>query len=75
MALVQTADQAGIQAILTVYHQQYVSHHSCAITRLNNTLTAALHTADEVLNITHTLSEAIDLVMMEALERELMDGE
>jgi anti-anti-sigma regulatory factor len=76
MALVQTADEAGIQAILTVYRQQYGSNLSCAITSLNNTLTAALRTQDEdsVLNITPTLSEAIDLVMMESLERELLDG-
>ncbi len=77
MALVQTADEAGIQAILTVYRQQYDSSLSCAITSLNNTLTATLRAQDEdgVLNITPTLSEAIDLVMMESLERELLDGE
>lgn len=77
MALVQEADEAGIQAILTVYRYQYGSNLSCAITSLNNTLTAAIsrEDSDELLNITPTLSEAIDLVMMESLERELLDGE
>ncbi len=76
MALVQSADEAGIQAILTVYHQQYDSNLSCAITSLNNTLTAAIRqNYDEELNITPTLSEAIDMVMMESLERDLLDEE
>ena len=76
MALVQSADEAGIQAILTVYRQQYDSNLSCAITSLNNTLTATIRkNIDEELNITPTLSEAIDMVMMESLERDLLDEE
>ncbi|TWI80984.1 anti-anti-sigma factor [Chitinophaga japonensis] len=74
LALVQNVDQSGAQAILTVYRQQYDSQLSCAITGLNNTLTQALRAAgdDTELNITPTLSEAIDIVMMEDLERELL---
>ena len=76
MALVESADEAGIQAILTVYGQQYDSNLSCAITNVNNTLTAALNKySDYELNITPTLSEAIDMVMMESLERDLLDEE
>jgi anti-anti-sigma regulatory factor len=76
MALVESADEAGIQAILTVYGQQYDSNRSCAITNVNNTLTAALNNdSDYELNITPTLSEAIDMVMMESLERDLLDEE
>jgi anti-anti-sigma regulatory factor len=75
MALVQTADASGIQAILTVYRQQYDSRQSCAVTGLNNTLTQSLRQMAEELNITPTLAEAIDIVMMESLERELMDDE
>ena len=76
LALVQEADQAGIKAILTVYHQQYDRSRSCAITGLNTALTQQLKAADDsVLNTTPTLSEAVDLVMMEELERELMSGE
>ncbi|HEY1201978.1 MAG TPA: STAS domain-containing protein [Niastella sp.] len=76
MALVESADEAGIQAILTVYGLQYDSNLSCAITNVNNTLTAALsQDSDYELNITPTLSEAIDMVMMESLERDLLDEE
>lgn len=76
MALVESADEAGIQAILTVYGQQYDSNLSCAIANVNNTLTAALNQQREYeLNITPTLSEAIDMVMMESLERDLLDEE
>ncbi len=75
MALVEAADTAGLEAILTVYEQQYDSKHSCAITGLNNTLTAALRIYPAIANITPTLAEAIDMVMMESLERELLDEE
>lgn len=47
MALVEKADAEGIKAILTVYHQQYDSGLSCAVTGLNSTLTNELKIADE----------------------------
>lgn len=76
MTLVEKADDKGIQAILTVYHQQYDSELSCALTGLNSTLTLQLKKADEsVHNVAPTMAEAIDLVMMEDLERELMQDE
>jgi len=75
MALVPEIDEAGLMAILTVYQQQYDSRQSCAIIGLNNTLTGILRESYEDLNITPTLAEAIDIVMMESLERELMEGE
>lgn len=76
MALMQKCDEKGIQAILTVYHQQYDSGFSCAVTGLNTALTQTLKAADEsVYNLAPTMLEAIDLVMMEDLERELMQDE
>lgn len=76
LSLVEKADAAGTEAILTVYHQQYDSNHSCALTGLNSVLTQQLKTADESAhNLAPTLAEAIDLVMMEELERELMRDE
>ncbi|HVI44719.1 MAG TPA: STAS domain-containing protein [Chitinophaga sp.] len=73
--LVQTADPSGLQAIFTVYQHMYDNQLSCAITGLNNALTQHLKAeAPEILNITPTMAEAIDLVMMEELERELLDG-
>ncbi|MBW8685192.1 STAS domain-containing protein [Chitinophaga rhizophila] len=76
MTLVENADDAGINAILTVYHQQYDSGLSCAVTGLNSALTNTLRAADEsVYNVVPTMSEAIDMVMMEDLERELLQDE
>ncbi|SFW59289.1 STAS domain-containing protein [Chitinophaga sancti] len=73
LALVSNTDEAGTQAILTVYNQQYDSSLSCALTGLNNDLLAKIKAADEnVVNLAPTMLEAIDLVMMEDLERELL---
>jgi anti-anti-sigma regulatory factor len=76
MTLIEKADDEGIQAILTVYHQQYDSGLSCALTGLNSALTNLVKQTDEsVHNLAPTMAEAIDLVMMEDLERELLQGE
>jgi anti-anti-sigma regulatory factor len=76
MELVQEMDKEGIKAILTVYEKLYDNSRSCAITHLNSTLTQLLKKASEdSLNIAPTMSEAIDLIMMEELERELMSDE
>jgi len=76
MTLVEKADDKGIQAIITVYQLQYNNDLSCALTGLNNTLTLQIKEADEsVYNLAPTMAEAIDLVMMEDLERELLQDE
>ncbi|MBO9155029.1 STAS domain-containing protein [Chitinophaga sp. GCM10012297] len=68
----QSADDAGLKAIFTVYARQYDRGLSAAVTGLNSTLTQKLSAAyPEILNIVPTESEAIDMVMMEDLEREL----
>ncbi|WP_343670644.1 STAS domain-containing protein [Chitinophaga sp.] len=73
MALVSNVDEAGLKAILTVYYQQYDSSLSCALTGLNSALSGQIKAADEnVVNLAPTMLEAIDLVMMEDLERELL---
>lgn len=75
MTLVQKIDPPGVEAILTVYERMYDNNLSCAVTGLNNTLTASLKSAGgDMLNLAPTMAEAIDLVMMEELERELLDG-
>jgi anti-anti-sigma regulatory factor len=73
LALVSNTDPAGLQAILTVYNQQYDNSLSCALTGLNSELLGQIKAADEnVVNLAPTMLEAIDLVMMEDLERELL---
>ncbi len=68
----ESADDAGLKAIFTVYARQYDRGLSAAVARLNSTLTQQLTAAyPEMLNVVPTESEAIDMVMMEDLEREL----
>ena len=68
----QSAAPEGLKAIFTVYSRQYERGLSAAVAHLNTDLTARLAAAyPEMLNIVPTLAEAIDMVMMEDLEREL----
>lgn len=73
----QSSSPEGLKAIFTVYTRQYERNLSAAVAHLNTSLTAELSERyPEMLNIVPTLSEAIDMVMMEDLERELdLDGE
>lgn len=76
LASLQSAAPEGLEAIFTVYSRQYERGLSAAVAHLNTFLTAeltALH--PDMLNIVPTLAEAIDMVMMEDLERELDLGE
>lgn len=69
---VQSASPEGVEAILAVYQHAYGANHSCVLTGVAPSLSAQLQAAyTDFLNITPTLSEAIDIVMMEELEREL----
>jgi anti-anti-sigma regulatory factor len=76
MAGIQQTDAKGKEAILAVYRHMYDNGQSCALARLNSDLTAFFtENHPEVLNLAPTLAEAIDLVMMEELEREIGSGE
>ncbi|NML37364.1 STAS domain-containing protein [Chitinophaga sp. G-6-1-13] len=75
LTLVEKNDLAGMQAILTVYQNMYDKGRSCALTGVNSALTKELKAeGGDMLNIAPTMAEAIDLVMMEELERELLNG-
>ncbi len=72
----QSADEKGLKAIFAVYNRQYERGLSAAVAQLRAPLSAALSEKyPEMLNIVPTESEAIDMVMMEDLERELDLGE
>ncbi len=72
----QSADARALEAIFTVYQHRYDHGLSAAVTGLNKVLTAELSELHpEMLNIVPTESEAIDMVMMEDLERELDLGD
>lgn len=72
----QSVDEKGMEAIFAVYNRQYERGLSAAVAHLNPALTATLSEKyPEMLNVVPTESEAIDMVMMEDLERELDLGE
>ncbi|HEY0272819.1 MAG TPA: STAS domain-containing protein [Chitinophaga sp.] len=72
LSSVTSATPEGVEAILAVYRHAYGHGHSCCLTGVTPALVAQLEAAHpDFLNITPTLSEAIDIVMMEELEREL----
>ncbi|WP_291913538.1 hypothetical protein [Chitinophaga sp. CB10] len=72
---VEKLENEGVEAILAVYSHMYDNNRSCAVTGLNSALTPLLkEAAPENFNFAPTMAEAIDLVMMEELERELLDG-
>ncbi|MCW3463545.1 STAS domain-containing protein [Chitinophaga nivalis] len=75
LTLVENIATPGIEAILTVYQFMYDNNYSCVITGVNNKLTLPLRElGGDMLNLAPTMAEAIDLVMMEELERELLNG-
>lgn len=72
----QSADEKGLKAIFAVYNRQYERGLSAAVAHLRAPLSTALSEKyPEMLNVVPTESEAIDMVMMEDLERELDLGE
>ena len=72
----QSADEKGLKAIFAVYNRQYERGLSAAVAHLRPSVSAALlEKYPEMLNVVPTESEAIDMVMMEDLERELDLGE
>lgn len=72
----QSADEKGLGAIFAVYNRQYERGLSSAVAHLTPSLSAALgEKYPEMMNVVPTESEAIDMVMMEDLERELDLGE
>lgn len=72
----QSASPEGAKAIFTVYEDRYRNGLSAAVAGLNKALTAQLSEQyPDMLNIVPTESEAIDMVMMEDLERELQLGD
>jgi len=74
---VKVLDASGMGAILTVYDTIYANNASCAIASLNTECCRALlkHSGHLDLNLVRTVSEGVDLVMMEYLERSLSGGE
>jgi anti-anti-sigma regulatory factor len=77
METVNTVDQDFVKQLMELQEQFYESSASfviCNLTKSVNTQLEALG-IEEMLNITPTESEAWDIVQMEEIERELLDGD
>ena len=77
MELVNTIDQELAKQLMELQEQFYENSASFVICNLTNTANEQLakFEIDEILNITPTESEAWDIVQMEEIERELLDGD
>lgn len=77
MDMVQSIDEETAGALAVVQEVFYEKNCSCVICGLTAAVEKKLDELEilEVLNVTPTESEAWDIVQMEEIERELMDGD
>ncbi|HPI54982.1 MAG TPA: hypothetical protein PLU10_09835 [Chitinophagaceae bacterium] len=70
-------DSSSAHAIMDFHQFQYENDLSFAMGLAGEELSQVIKQADEdrILNLVPTLDEAIDLISMEGLERELMSGD
>ncbi|WP_344979459.1 STAS domain-containing protein [Compostibacter hankyongensis] len=70
---VEQADEGAFQAILAVYRGCYAEQGSCVLARPRPALLSLIrqHYPKDDLNVAPSLPEAVDLILMEELEREL----
>jgi anti-anti-sigma factor len=74
---VNTMEEKAGEALVLVQHQFYENHHSFVICEMKKPVEELLDRAEllELMNVTPSESEAWDIVQMEEIERELLDGE
>ena len=74
---IQTIDNAAAHQLVQLQQQFYDNNASFVICQLQKQVEESLDKESllELLNVTPTESEAWDIVQMEEIERELMDGE
>ena len=74
---VKSMDQAGAECLVKTQQLFYESGASFVVCQLTPELEAFLDEKEllELMNVTPTESEAWDIVQMEEIERELLDGE
>lgn len=74
---IETLDEAAGKKLVSIQQAFYENNASFVICELQKPVEDFLDTHEilELLNVTPTQSEAWDIVQMEEIERELMDGE
>jgi anti-anti-sigma regulatory factor len=77
MEFIKTLDQDFAKQLMALQEQFYENSASFVICNLSDPASSQLEAfeIDEMLNITPTESEAWDIVQMEEIERELLDGD
>ena len=76
MREVSTIDKTVLQEIISQQEDYYNNNNSFVICELNESILSVLEENDwlDTMNITPTESEAWDMVQMEEIEREIMNG-
>lgn len=76
MKEIDTIDFAVLESIVNIQQSFYNDHHSFVICGINEAITKYLYENDylDTMNVTPTESEAWDIVQMEEIEREIMNG-
>ncbi|HSU29459.1 MAG TPA: STAS domain-containing protein [Chitinophagaceae bacterium] len=74
---ISSIDGIAAEKLLRIQQQFYENNASFVICEMQKSVEETLDSADllEMMNVTPTQSEAWDIVQMEEIERELMDGE
>ena len=74
---VRTSSLESLEFLQKLHHELYYNSLSFVITHAPDTIKEALHDyiEEESINLAPTLAEAIDIVAMEDVERELLGGE
>lgn len=73
----KTADNTSLAKLLELHTKCYDAQYSFVITGMNDSIKELAKKADiaDELNIAPTMIEAVDIVSMEILERDLLSGE
>ena len=73
----KSIDEDAIEQLIALHEVIYSQNQSVVITGINSTIFAALkkHEQDLLINIAPKIEEAIDIISMEILERELLSEE
>lgn len=77
LAAVNTVDETAANSIVKLQQNFYEQNASFVICNMTNSVEAVFEELEllEMMNVTPTESEAWDIVQMEEIERELLDGD
>lgn len=77
MVHIHQLSEENLRLLETLHHEMYEDSLSLVFCHLHSACRQAIAEAslEHVLNITPTIAEAIDIISMEGLERELLGGE